>query len=67
MMATLFCQDQPTHGQAMFFWPIRLKGKPETSLVVQWLRLHASTAQHRFNPRSGTKILNAACCDQKNK
>ena len=53
MMATLFCQDWPTHGQAMFFWPIRLKGKSETSLVVQWLRLCASIAWHKFNPWSG--------------
>ena len=38
--------------------------KPWTSLVVQWLRLSASTAGH---PRSGTKIPHATWNGQKKK
>ena len=39
-----------------------------TSLVVQWLRLHASTAGDTGSiPGGGTKILHAAQCGKTNK
>ena len=39
-----------------------------TSLVAQWLRLHASTAgQPEVSPRSGTKILHAMGNNQNTK
>ena len=41
---------------------------PGTSLVVQWLRLHASNAGGtRLIPGQGIKIPNAMRCSQKKK
>ena len=49
-------------------FPVRKLSERGTSLVVQWLRLYASTAGGTGSiPCQGTKILHVACQGQKKK
>ena len=71
----------PPHGQLPVhahssseseLWQIQIDNirneRGETSLAVQWLRIHASTAGGTGSiPGQGTKILNALQCGQKKK
>ena len=50
------------------FSVVSKKSLPGTSLVVQWLRLHASNARSTGSiPGQGTKIPHATRCGQKTK